>query len=87
MGADVLINCKEVNLQQEVMRLTNGDGVPRLVEASGASPLVNTCFKMLQKVQIQNYCKEKLHFLSKIVQTHCEKPEGENRTSYNRGMS
>jgi len=49
MGADVLINCKEVNLQQEVMRLTNGDGVPRLVEASGASPLVNTCFKMLQK--------------------------------------
>ena len=55
MGADVLINCKEVNLQQEVMRLTNGDGVPRLVEASGASPLVNTCFKMLQKVQIQNH--------------------------------
>ena len=84
MGADVLINCKEVNLQQEVMRLTNGDGVPRLVEASGASPLVNTCFKMLQKVQIQNYCMEKLHCLLKIFQTHCEKPEGENRM---RGMS
>ena len=75
MGADVLINCTEVNLQQEVMRLTNGDGVPRLVEASGASPLVNTCFKMLQKVQIQNYCMEKLHFLLKVVQTQFEEPE------------
>ena len=51
----------------QVMRLTNGDGVPRLVEASGASPLVNTCFKMLQKVQIQNYSMEKLHFLLKVV--------------------
>ena len=51
MGADVLINCKETNLHQEVMRLTNGDGVPRLVEASGASALVNSSFKLLQKVQ------------------------------------
>ena len=71
----------------QVMRLTNGDGVPRLVEASGASPLVNTCFKMLQKVQIQNYCMEKLHFLLKVVQTQFEEPEGENRTLYIRDMS
>ena len=51
MGADVLINCKETNLHEEVMRLTNGNGVPRLVEASGASALVNSSFKLLQKVQ------------------------------------
>ena len=50
MGADVTINCKEVDLHQEVMRLTGNNGVPRLVEASGASLLVNTCFKLLQKV-------------------------------------
>ena len=50
MGADVLINCKDKNLHEEVMRLTNGNGVPRLVEASGASALVNSSFKMLQKV-------------------------------------
>lgn len=50
MGADVTINCKEVELHKEIMRLTGGDGVPRLVEASGASALVNSCFKLLQKV-------------------------------------
>lgn len=49
MGADVTINCKEVELHKEIMRLTGGDGVPRLVEASGASALVNSCFKLLQK--------------------------------------
>ena len=52
MGADITINCKEVDLYQEVMKLTNNDGVPRLVEASGASPLVNSCFKLLQKVHL-----------------------------------
>ncbi len=52
MGADVTINTKEVDLKTEVMKLTGGDGVPRLVEASGASPLVNSCFKLLQKVLV-----------------------------------
>ena len=52
MGADVTINCKEVDLHQEVFRLTNGDGVARLIEASGSSPLINSCFKLLQKVYI-----------------------------------
>ena len=51
MGADATINCKEVDLHSEVMRLTQNNGVSRLVEASGASPLVNTCFKLLQKVR------------------------------------
>ena len=55
MGADILINCKKVNLHEEVMRLTNGDGVPRLVEASGASALVNSSFKLLQKVKISSH--------------------------------
>jgi threonine dehydrogenase-like Zn-dependent dehydrogenase len=50
MGADIIINTNKVDLHAEVMRLTNGDGVPRLVEASGASQLVNNCFKLLQKV-------------------------------------
>ena len=36
MGADVLINSKEVDLKNEIMKLTNGDGFPRLIEASGA---------------------------------------------------
>jgi len=49
MGADVIINSRETNLQSEVMRLTNGDGVPRLVEASGNAQVVNSCFKLLQK--------------------------------------
>jgi len=49
MGADILINCKKVNLHEEIMRLTNDNGVPRLVEASGASTLVNSSFKLLQK--------------------------------------
>lgn len=53
MGADVTINCQEVDLHEEIMRLTSGDGVARLVEASGASKLVNSCFKLLQKVRDQ----------------------------------
>ena len=50
MGADETINSLEVDLKTEVMKMTNGDGFPRLVEASGASKLVNNCFQLLQKV-------------------------------------
>ena len=70
MGADVLINCKETNLHQEVMRLTNGDGVPRLVEASGASALVNSSFKLLQKVyteEAKSNLKEMIYIYHPLV--------------------
>ena len=50
MGADVIINSKLYSLKDVIMNMTGGDGVPRLVEASGASVVVNNCFKMLQKV-------------------------------------
>ena len=50
MGADETVNSLEVDLKTEVMKMTNGDGFPRLVEASGASKLVNNCFQLLQKV-------------------------------------
>jgi len=49
MGADVTINSKEKNLKEEIMKLTNGNGVARLVEASGFPPVVNSCFSMLRK--------------------------------------
>ena len=50
MGATDTINSKEKNLKDEVMRLTNGNGIARLVEASGFPPVVNSCFSMLRKV-------------------------------------
>ena len=51
MGATDTINSKEKNLKDEVMRLTNGNGIARLVEASGFPPVVNSCFSMLRKVK------------------------------------
>ena len=51
MGATDTINSKEKNLKDEVMRLTNGNGIARLVEASGFPPIVNSCFSMLRKVK------------------------------------
>ena len=37
------------DLETEVKSLTSGNGVPRLVEATGAPPVVNNCFKLLRK--------------------------------------
>ena len=51
MGATDTINSREKNLKDEVMRLTNGNGIARLVEASGFPPVVNSCFSMLRKVK------------------------------------
>ncbi len=50
LGADVTIDCAKCDLRQEVLRLTDGDGVARLVEATGATAVVNSCFSMLRKV-------------------------------------
>jgi len=45
----ITIDTSKVNLQEEVMRLTNNCGVARLVEATGAPPVVNNVFKLLRK--------------------------------------
>ena len=50
MGATVTINSREKVLKEEVMKLTDGNGIARLVEASGFPPVVNSCFSMLRKV-------------------------------------
>ena len=51
MGADITINTKEKNLKDEIMKLTNGDGIARLVEASGATQMLNMSFSLLRKVK------------------------------------
>lgn len=64
LGADILINGMKENLQERVMAETNGDGVGRLLEASGAQPLVNDCFQMLRKggtVVLVGIAKKPLH--------------------------
>ena len=50
MGADITINGKNQNLKEEIMKLTDGNGVARLAEATGAGPMVNNCFSLLRKV-------------------------------------
>ena len=51
MGATVTINSREKVLKEEVLKLTDGNGIARLVEASGFPPVVNSCFSMLRKVK------------------------------------
>jgi threonine dehydrogenase-like Zn-dependent dehydrogenase len=47
MGADVLINAEKENLKERVFAETDGNGVGRLMEASGAPNMVNNCFGTL----------------------------------------
>lgn len=51
MGADLVINSKSLDcsLLEYVMKLTNGDGVPRIAECSGNNDVITSCFKMLRK--------------------------------------
>jgi len=49
MGADVCIDTSKEDLKKRVMELTGGVGVARLVEATGAPPVVNNCFSLLRK--------------------------------------
>merc|ERR1719394_1733233 len=45
----VTLNLASQSLATELMKLTNGEGVARLVEATGAPSMVNTCFSLLRK--------------------------------------
>lgn len=49
MGADVLINSETEDLKKRIFELTDGNGIGRLFEASGAPNMVNSCFGMLRK--------------------------------------
>ena len=51
MGADIIINGMKQNLKAEIMKLTDGNGVARLAECTGAPPMVNNCFSLLRKVK------------------------------------
>ena len=50
MGADIAINSAKEPLFEKVMDLTSGNGISRLVEATGAPSVVNNCFKLVRKV-------------------------------------
>jgi len=49
MGDFVTIDSSKVDLKEKILEMTNGAGVARLVEATGAPPMVNTCFTFLRK--------------------------------------
>jgi len=49
MGDFVTIDSSKVDLKEKIMEITNGNGIARLVEATGAPPMVNTCFTFLRK--------------------------------------
>jgi len=49
MGDFVTIDSSKDDLKAKIMELTDGNGVARLVEASGAPPMVNNCFSLLRK--------------------------------------
>ena len=49
MGADITINPTKVSLGDEIMKLTNQNGVQRIVEASGHAPTLSQCLKWLRK--------------------------------------
>ncbi len=51
MGADVVVNGKRQDLAAEVAAMTDGNGVSRLVECSGSTPMVNKSFSLLRKVK------------------------------------
>ena len=53
MGADITIDCSKKDLMTEIMAITGGVGVSRLMEASGHHVMVNNSFKMMRKAQIK----------------------------------
>lgn len=66
MGADVIINSSQGSdsVKAEVLRMTNGAGIGRICEASGAAPMLNGCFSYLRKggrLSILGLPKQPLH--------------------------
>ena len=49
MGATVTINVRNQNLGDEIMKLTNQNGIERICEASGHAATLNASFKWLRK--------------------------------------
>jgi threonine dehydrogenase-like Zn-dependent dehydrogenase len=64
VGAHVAINCSKQSLKDAIMRETGGNGVGRLVEATGAASMVNASFSLLRKggrIVLIGLPKEPLH--------------------------
>jgi len=67
MGADILINSSDGGsnfVKNQIMNLTDGNGIGRICEASGAAKMLNTCFSYLRKggrVSILGLPKQPLH--------------------------
>ncbi|ESO84227.1 hypothetical protein LOTGIDRAFT_184303 [Lottia gigantea] len=64
LGADVVVNSGRENLKDFVYKFTNGVGIGRLCECSGASSMVNSSFSMLRKgghIVMVGLPKEPLH--------------------------
>ena len=53
MGADITIDCSKKDLMTEIMAITGGVGVSRLMEASGHHVMVNNSFKMMRKAKMK----------------------------------
>ena len=49
MGATTTLNVKNVDLGSEIMKITSGNGIERICEASGHAPTLNASFKWLRK--------------------------------------
>nr|CAB3266482.1 sorbitol dehydrogenase-like [Phallusia mammillata] len=67
MGANIVINSRDGgtnHVKEEIMRITGGDGIGRICEASGAAMMLNGCFSYLRKggrVTILGLPKQPLH--------------------------
>ena len=49
MGASVTINVRNSDLGEEIMKITNQNGIERICEASGHAATLNKSFKWLRK--------------------------------------
>ena len=62
----VTLDISSCDLATEVKRLTGGAGVARLVEATGAPPIVNSCFRWHHNITADCQC-----VLSKQISPAC----------------